>query len=245
MIKKIANRFLDVFGFEIRRTKLSRASASHKIPDARLYRPLFSPWYGEGEFARLFEIAATRTLVSRDRCWILYSLARQALAVPGDFWECGVYRGGTAVILSSLVEESRDSRNLYLFDTFQGMPETDAKKDLHRKGDFSASSLQAVQDCIGEFSKRCIFRRGFIPDTFVGLEGELIAFAHVDVDIYRSVLDCLNFIWPRLSLGGFIVLDDYGFSSCPGARKAVDDFFSGSPTIPLCLPTGQAIVFKH
>jgi len=48
-----------------------------------------------------------------------------------------------------------------------------------------------------------------------------------------------------LSVGGFIVFDDYGFPSCPGARAAVDEFFSGKSYFPLCLPTGQALVFKH
>lgn len=87
-------------------------------------------------------------------------------------------------------------------------------------------------------------RKGFIPDTFRGLELARITFAHVDLDIYRSILDSLDFIWPRLTLGGFIVFDDYGFPSCPGARAAVDEFFASSACIPLCLPTGQAVVFK-
>jgi O-methyltransferase len=57
-------------------------------------------------------------------------------------------------------------------------------------------------------------------------------------------LDALEFIWPRLVSGGFIVFDDYGFPTCPGAREAVDEFFDAKDSIPLCLPTGQAIVFK-
>jgi O-methyltransferase len=57
-------------------------------------------------------------------------------------------------------------------------------------------------------------------------------------------MDCLNFIWPRLSQGGFIVFDDYGFPTCPGARAAVDEFFHAKDFRPLCLPTGQALVFK-
>jgi hypothetical protein len=89
-----------------------------------------------------------------------------------------------------------------------------------------------------------VTRKGFIPDTFVGLESVQIAFAHIDVDIYKSIMDSLKFIWPRLSFGGFIVLDDYGFPTCPGARASVDEFFQREPCAPLCLPTGQALVFK-
>jgi O-methyltransferase len=87
-------------------------------------------------------------------------------------------------------------------------------------------------------------RQGFIPDTFCGLEQAQIAFAHIDVDIYKSIADCLNFIWPRLSVGGFMVFDDYGFPSCPGARASVDQFFVDKTCAPLCLQTGQALVFK-
>jgi O-methyltransferase len=83
-----------------------------------------------------------------------------------------------------------------------------------------------------------------LPDTFSGLESHCIAFAHIDVDIYRSVIDSIKFIWPRLSPGGFVVFYDYGFPSCPGALRAVDEFFAQTPAHPFCLHTGQALVFK-
>ena len=72
----------------------------------------------------------------------------------------------------------------------------------------------------------------------------VIALAHIDVAVYFSIRDSLDFIWPRLSRGGFIVFDDYGFATCPGARQAVDEFFAPLPIRPLSLPTGQAVVFK-
>jgi len=56
--------------------------------------------------------------------------------------------------------------------------------------------------------------------------------------------DSLAFVWPRLSRGGMIVFDDYGNPMCPGARKAIDTFFADKPEIPLCLPSGQALVFR-
>ena len=214
-----------------------------EIPDRELYRPLFSPWLGPGEFHRYYDIAAPRTLVSADRCHVLYTLLRQAFHVPGDIWECGVYRGGTAAMLAAMLAEQCRSKRLFLFDTFDGMPQTDAERDRHRKGDFADTSVESVCAYVGH-ADLCVVRKGFIPDTFAGLESAQIALAHIDVDIYRSIVDCLDFIWPRLCLGGFIVFDDYGFSSCPGARAAVDDFFRDRACIPLCIPTGQAVVFK-
>jgi O-methyltransferase len=212
------------------------------IPDAELYRPLFSPWFGGGEFRDYYALAAPRSLVSPDRCYVLYRLLLQAVQLEGDVWECGVYQGGTAAMLASILENNAPSKKLYLFDTFEGMPETGAA-DWHKKGDFADTSLESVLAYVGH-RELCVTRKGFIPDTFSGLEAEHICFVHIDVDIYRSIMDCCEFTWPRMSLGGFMVFDDYGFPSCPGARKAVDEFFVGKPAVPLCLPTGQAIVFK-
>lgn len=213
------------------------------IPNPELYRPLFCPWLAQGEFRDFYEVAAPRTLVSPDRCYIIYTLLMQAIHVEGDVWECGVYKGGTAAMMSKILKKYGAWKKLFLFDTFDGMPETNPEKDMHKKGDFSDTSLESVQQYIQE-SDICVFLQGFIPDTFSKLENKKIALAHIDVDIYKSILDCLEFIWPRLSFGGFIIFDDYGFPTCPGARSSVDDFFRAKTCLPLCLPTGQAVVFK-
>lgn len=214
------------------------------LPDRELYTPIFSPWRAnQGEFRQFFNIAAPKTLVSPDRCHVLYTLLQQAIHVEGDIWECGVYKGGTAAMMAKILRKYGAWKKLYLFDTFAGMPETHAEKDWHKQGDFSDTSLAAVQAYVQE-ADLCVYRPGFIPDTFAGLEAKKIAFAHIDVDIYHAILDSLEFIWPRLSFGGFIVFDDYGFPTCPGARMAVDEFFKHKACFPLCLPTGQALVFK-
>ena len=95
------------------------------IPDQHLYRPLFSPWFGSGEFARYHALAAPRTVVSADRCHILYTLLSQAVHASGDIWECGVYKGGTAAMMAAWLRDKHPSKKLCLFDTFAGMPETD------------------------------------------------------------------------------------------------------------------------
>ena len=194
------------------------------IPDKKFYRPGFTPWSGEGygEFADYFRLVKGNSSVSAPSCHVLYQLALQALHVRGDFWECGVYKGGTASMLAKIIATKSDSnKGLFLFDTFKGMPTTNATKDFHKQGDFSDTSLAAVRKAVGNAVGRDEFvhyQEGFIPDTFQGLENSEIALAHVDVDIYRSILDCCEFIFPRLSSGGFMVFDDYGLASCPGAR---------------------------
>jgi SAM-dependent methyltransferase len=214
---------------------------AQSIPDHQYYRPLFSPWLGYGGFDAVMAAIAPHTLVSCDRVWILHSLAKQALNLPGDYWECGVFKGGTAIMLAQIVAPS--GKQLHLFDTFNGMPDTDPSLDLHRKGDFSDNDLDAVRQRFGS-APHVEFHPGYIPQTFEGLESAHIAFAHIDVDIHQSVMDCCKFIYPRLADGGCMVFDDYGFPTCPGARAAVDAFFADKPERPLVLPTGQAIVTK-
>lgn len=221
------------------------------IPDGEFYRPTFSPWHanGYGEFSKYLNIAKTTSVASQDRCYMLYSCAKQAASLEGHWYECGVYKGGTAGMLAALHEDNvlNQYSKLHLFDTFAGMPETDPDKDIHVAGDFNDTSIEFVSKHVKSFlseKDRVEFHKGFIPETFQGLESHKISFAHIDVDIYKSIIDCCNFIYPRMLGGGFIVFDDYGFGSCPGARTAVDEFFHDKPEQVIALPTGQAIVLK-
>lgn len=234
--------------------RIAAASASASahvpsIPDAHLYAPLFSPWRGLGDFGAYHELASPHTLVSPDRCHVLLTLARQALRLDGTVVECGVFRGGTAMLLAKAIADAGSAARLSLFDTFEGMPATDPARDLHRAGDFADTSLESVRARVlsvpGVVRERVDFHPGWIPATFAGAALDRIALAHIDVDIHRSVLDCCEYLYPRVVDGGFMVFDDYGFPTCPGARAAVDEFFRDKPERPLVLPTGQAIVFRY
>lgn len=213
------------------------------LADADLYRPVFSPWMGGGDFGSLRDEISRRTLVSSDRQWVLYSLARQCANLSGDFVECGVYRGGTAKLLARVIDAYGGKGCLHLFDTFEGMPATDQTLDKHDAGDFSDTSLHDVQEFVGA-APFVIWHKGRIPETFDGSGIENVTLLHVDLDIRQSVFDALEALYDKLVAGGIIVFDDYGFHSCYGARVAVDNFFSVRPEVPLCLPTGQAVVIK-
>ena len=105
------------------RTKL--AAHGLEMPDADLYRPLFSPWDGEPSFEKDYRLVKDHTLCSRDRCYILKMTLRQALISQGDVFECGVFRGGTALLEAIAVDASSSGkveRRLHLFDSFQACP---------------------------------------------------------------------------------------------------------------------------
>jgi O-methyltransferase len=141
------------------------------------------------------------------------------------------------------VASSTHGKQLHLFDTFAGIPEVNPDHDYYEKGLYSDTSLEAVKAVVGE-GDHVFYHVGLIPHSFEKMEAERVAVAHIDVVTYQSVFDCCVFIYPRLSGGGLIVFDDYGFATCPGARAAVDEFFADKPERPLVLPTAQAVVIK-
>lgn len=216
-----------------------------KLRDVEFYKPHFEPWRGYGKFGPLFESMRPYTLVPQQKCFVLYELARQALNLPGEFAECGVYRGGTAILLNSVLgnQSAESFKRLHLFDTFQGMPPPDSDKDLHKAGDFADTSAAEVQKKL-PFPALADFHVGFVPNTFRELENLKFALCHIDMDIYRAIYDACEFLYPRLSRGGLMVFDDYAVYTCPGARQAVDDFFADKIEKPIVLPCYQTIVIK-
>ncbi|HUB25876.1 MAG TPA: TylF/MycF/NovP-related O-methyltransferase [Tepidisphaeraceae bacterium] len=233
---------LSAIGYFRLRTWL--ANGGKTIPDAGLYRPLFAPWEGMADFERVYQLARPHTLVSRDRCYILWRTLKQALRIEGDFVECGVFRGGTALLAASTIsQQSGGERKLHLFDSFRGLPSDTNSSERFSAGDFSRTSVSEVSAILSPYPLVSI-HPGFIPGTFADAPVRAIAWAHVDVDLYQSVTDCIEWIYPHLAAGGYLIFDDYGFPSCPGARRAVDEAFADKPEVPLCLPTGQCLVVK-
>jgi len=208
-------------------------------PDDHLYCPKYEPWRADGEFQDAFKEALPRSLVDRPRMWVLWQMARHTSHLKGEMWECGVFKGGTARLIGKAVPW----KAFRLFDSFQGFPELDPERDSDQiAGRFAGEDPDEVAEFVG--SGRVQMHAGFIPETFKGLEDKAVAFAHIDVDLYKSVMDCCKFIWPRMLVGGVMIFDDYAFPDCRGARDAVDEFFKESLAVPLCMMTGQAMVVK-
>ncbi|MEW6275619.1 MAG: TylF/MycF/NovP-related O-methyltransferase [Bacillota bacterium] len=196
---------------------------------------------------RFFLEAATdlRTLIDPERLYILYQYVRHTLNVPGDLAECGVYRGGSALLLAkTLYMYGKGDKTLHLFDTFQGMPPANPELDLHKEGDFADTSLEEVQNYLAGYGTFLRFYPGVFELTFPAVNGKRFSFVHVDCDLYASVKLCCSFFYTRLNPGGVLIFDDYGFPTCPGAKRAVDEFFAAVPEYPVYLPTGQAVVTR-
>jgi hypothetical protein len=107
-----------------------------------------------------------------------------------------------------------------------------------------AATVASVKQQLSRFQHITKFREGWIPNTFIGLERKQYAFAHIDVDLYQSTLDCCTYFYPRLTPGGILLFDEYGFTSAHGEKVAVDEYFADKPERPIAFITGQALVLK-
>lgn len=214
-----------------------------------LYSKRLSPhlrWQNVDAFPSLWPVARTRTLVEEASAHTLFQLARHASGLEGAMAEVGVYRGGTARMLAHVAGAA--GRTLHLFDTFEGMPETDLARDLHATGEFADTSLAEVQRFLEARPPPrgpVVFHQGLFPSTAGPILEERFSLVHVDVDIASSVEACCEIFYPRLVPGGVIVFDDYGLTSCPGAKQAADAFFADKPEPLLHLATSQAIAIKR
>jgi O-methyltransferase len=238
----LPRRVLAGLGYYRLRTWL--ASRGAPVVDAGLYQPLFSPWVGLSAFEEHYAVVRKHTLVSRDRCHLLWRTLQQAGRLNGVIVECGVFRGGTALLAArTLAAAGQAERPLHLFDSFQGMADDTAAEESFRPGDLGRTSPAHVRQLLASHPAVHL-HVGYIPATFEGLELGPIAWAHVDLDLYDSIRNAVNYLYPRLVPGGYLIFDDYGFPSCAGARRAVDEAFARRPEVPLCLPTGQCLVVK-
>ncbi len=234
---------------------MSTVTAAPGLPDAHAYGiwqsdlPVLHAWALDPDIAALGEQLARHdavALVDRHRLFILKQLLRSTVSLPGEVWELGVYRGGTAAFIRNLLARyfAPEPPAFRMFDTFSGMPPANPAWDLHVEGDFADVSLTSVQALVGA-DPFLEFRPGLVPETFGGLEAATLRFAHIDLDLHASISASIKFAYPRLVTGGLLLFDDYGFATCPGARRAVDDYFLGREEPVVTLPTGQSFIIKR
>jgi O-methyltransferase len=205
-----------------------------------------SLWHPLDEFEGILASGVlAATVVDLGRLYLLYQWLLSSLRLPGHCIEIGSFRGGTAKLISEVLLRRRVASKLHLFDTFSGMPDRLANDEAGLKGTFADTSLEAVRRLLAN-NPRVHFHRGIFPDSVPSyLNRRRFRFAHIDVDIERSVWQALSFIYPRLVTGGVIVIDDYGHPECPGATRAVERFFAGKPETVVQMPlVSSAVVVK-
>lgn len=231
-----------MFKFKKSRTEVGEkqpAPVINEIQDSESFPADFSP-------AEINAIQKVRkfTMTSPERLVSLYRAVDylEAHRIEGDIVECGVWRGGSMMLTANRLQEiSHTKRNLYLFDTFEGMSEpteNDATynslsaKDLLNESDkldsqsiWCYSSLEEVTGNLlatGYNPENIHFIKGKVEDTLPCEQIGSIALLRLDTDWYESTKHELETLYDKLVVGGVMIIDDYGHWS--GAKKAVDEF---------------------
>jgi O-methyltransferase len=232
-MRNLVQRTFRAFGFEIVRI-VQTSEQAHLPPDL------------SDEDSEIIEKVAGYTMTSVDRQIALIQAVRQLVrrGVEGCLVECGVWRGGSSMAAAlTLAQEGDTSRELYLFDTFEGMtnPQTvdrsvdgaSAQTLLERDSDKSTSvwAVAAIEDVrhnmlsTGYPKHLMRYVKGPVETTIPSCAPQgPIALLRLDTDWYESTKHELTHLFPLLSDGGVLIIDDYGHWQ--GARKAVDEYFA-------------------
>jgi O-methyltransferase len=238
LFKRLAHNTLRLFGYDLRR-----------LPPKGDFPPFPEMTVDDFNMLRRVEELTVTSMANR---WALVQAVRylNAARIEGDIVECGVWRGGSS-ILAKLTHADADAsmpRRFILFDTFAGMtkPEpvdvscmtSESALREYNKGirathnAYVYAPLEKVVNNfkdLGVFDEDVIFHKGAVEDTLRN-EANLpdrIALLRLDTDWYASTKVELEVLYPRLSIGGVLLIDDYGHWE--GARKAVDEYFSNTP----------------
>jgi hypothetical protein len=199
-------------------------------------------WREDELFLRWYELfCGSDNYRSLDRKYTVRELLKLVEAVPGDTVECGAYRGATSYLLCD--HATHFNKSHHLFDSFEGLSEPGVNDGRYwTLGDLSTSEFSCREN-LRSFSNLNYYK-GWIPERFGEVEDKSFSFIHIDVDLYQPTLDSLEFFFPKLTVGGVVVCDDYGFATCPGANLAMDSYFRDKCKV-LSLTTGQGIVIKR
>lgn len=187
--------------------------------------------YGYGDMVRFYGLCMAFDLIEKDK-------------IKGEVVELGVYKGDTAVLLANFARKS--ARQLYLLDTFNGFDDRDLElNEQHLSGAFSETSLEFVKKRVGE--ENTSFVQGFFPDTAAHLPASgRYSLVHIDTDLYAPIKAGLEYFYPRLNDGGFLIMHDYMSLCWEGAIRAIDEFFADKPEhiIPIPDLAGTVMIRK-
>lgn len=208
----------------------------------------------EPEFLELYELCREQTMTSVERMYALYSAVRYVVAngIEGDFVECGVWRGGSVMLMAhTLLRLGVPDRTLWLYDTFAGMtpPSPHDVQEMSGRSacDILAGARKTEEDPFWGIAPRSVVSAnltatGYPSDRIRCVEGDVLetlpahappqlALLRLDTDWYASTKHELEQLYPRLTRGGVLIIDDYGYWR--GARRATDEYFATLPRPPL------------
>ncbi len=205
----------------------------------------YSPWLNDATFLEAYRKVRDRTALDIYRCYELWSLVAQLGPIEGCILEVGTWRGGSGILLA-LADRALGGRHpVYLADTFRGVIKTGQNDTLFRGGELADTSAAAVESLGRANGVAPTILEGVFPDETAHRVLEPVALLHCDVDAYRSARDVVEWTLPRLSAGGLIVLDDYGFFGCEGVTAFGNELRARRDLLFLHNLNGHGIFLKR
>ena len=215
------------------------------------------PTHYDAEAKRVIERVGPRTMTQPEKLFGLILATRYVAthSIPGDVVECGVWRGGSMQAAALTLLECGDTgRDLHLYDTFEGMTppdDVDRRSDGRTAADLLATSsrdsrvwgvatlddVKAGMAEVGYPSERIHYHCGRVEDTIPREAPETVSILRLDTDWYASTRHEFEHLYHRLSPGGVLIIDDYGYWE--GSRRATEEFLEESGAPLLLLPIGD------
>jgi O-methyltransferase len=211
----------------------------------------YTPWETDGDFRQLYQRISTFTQVDVARCYELWTLLPQTDELPGTILEVGVWRGGTGALLAAREAARAELRRrppatVHLADTFHGVVKAGPMDDYYGGGEHADADRAGVEELIASLDLENVrILEGVFPDeTAPAVEEDMIRFCHVDVDVYQSAKDVVDWVWPRMPVGGILVYDDYGFYGCEGVTALGNEEFGKADRVMIHNLNGHGVLIK-
>lgn len=152
----------------------------------------------------------------------------------GEVVELGCYKGATSLELMKIIDKQAPYKKLYLYDSFEGLPhkthqDISGVGEQFKTGELPASKKEVIRRFRQSGLPMPVIKKGWFSELEPSDLPELISFVFLDGDFYASIMDSLTLVWPRLSEGAIVIIDDYQSEALPGVQKAVDEWLKTHP----------------
>jgi O-methyltransferase len=187
------------------------------------------------------------TLVDVLRRHELWSLVAQSgKLAPGGYLEVGVWRGGTGLLIADALRHFQLEGEVYLADTFSGVVKAGEHDTLYVGGEHADTSEDLVRQLLASNGHAAVrILRGVFPEDTGHLVEGALRMLHLDVDVYQSAKDIVEWSFGRIVTGGIIVFDDYGFSTCSGITKLCEEYETDDRFLFLHNWNGHCVLVKR
>ena len=177
------------------------------------------------DFQEVYNACHNKSMLTLDRLLALWHLVKSTNDIEGDIAELGCHAGGTSYLMASAMV----GKKLHAFDSFEGLsalvPEdATAKGYVHYEGDLKTNRDPVIK-YLSVFPDVIVYP-GYVEDTLQNVKDKKFSLVYLDMNIYTPTKYAIEFMWPRLVKGGYMIFDDYNWEATPGINKAVNGFFS-------------------